>query len=308
MAGQGAAAAGVAPANLPPLPSMSVPTLNAMVGQKVIDAASYRTKPNDPLILDDVRHIQIKDTDKSKYSDDGKTLGDVAVDGLYSNIQPTSTNDYIGDVSFFNLQRIDQLLKAAQAMDPLDFFGLTALTTERFSLVAGLRDRIRQRDNKILHVDADGAFTGWANTFLRDYRTQSDNPNSPFFPLYVPRPPEPPALPTPPAPWKPMAGRNPALETAITAYLKGLGAAVDIATEEANVRQRLASDPAFQRTFITQYTPAVPGAAAVPGAPGQRRGGAPQAPRRGAGGGGGGQGGGRGGAGGGGGGAAMPPM
>lgn len=285
--GGAAAQAGVPAANLPPLPSLTVLTKDAMVGQQVIDAFSYRRKPNDPLILDDIRRIQIKESDKSKYSDDGQTLGDwKAKDDLYSNIQPKSTNDFIGDVSFFNLQRIDQLLQAAQAMDPLDFFGLTALTTERFSLVAGLRDRIRQRDNKIMNVNADGAFTGWAEKFLRDYRVQSDNPNSPFFPLYVPRPPDPPALPTPPAPWKPMAGRNPALETAITAYLAGLAVTVDKATEEANVRQRLTSDPAALRAFIAQNTPAIVGA--IPGGPGQRQGPGAQPPQRRGGGGGGG--------------------
>ena len=178
-------------------------TYAAFAGRRVYDAVTYRRNPNTAIILDDIRRIDITEDQLSEFSDDG-TQGDVEPnDSVYAQILPTSTNEYIGAESAFYLEKVIYLLGAAEQMDPLEFFGLTALTSERVSDIPKYRERVAEKDSKIYSMTPDGKITGWADSFLRLYRVETDNPDSKFFPLYIPRFPDPPAIPPPPAPWRP---------------------------------------------------------------------------------------------------------
>lgn len=187
-----------------PTPSPTPKRYPALKGQRVYDAVSYRRNRENATILDDVRRIEISEDELPQYSDDGKTLGDFeANDGVYSQILPPSTNDYIGGTTNFYLQRIITMLRNAEELDPLDFFGLQATTTERFSDVAKLRQKTQEQMAKVASIDKTQNMTGWAQTFLKDFRVDPKDPYGRFFPLYVPRYPEPPSVPPLPAPWKP---------------------------------------------------------------------------------------------------------
>ena len=187
-----------------PTPTPTPKRYPALKGQRIFDAVSYRRNGKNALILDDVRRIEIGEDELGQFSDDGKTLGDAeANDGVYSQILPPSTNDYIGGTTNFYLQRIITMLRSTESLDPLDFFGLQALTTDRFSSIPNLRDKLQEQMGKIATFDKDQNMSGWSETFLRVFHVDQNDPNSRFFPLYVPRYPEPPSVPPLPAPWKP---------------------------------------------------------------------------------------------------------
>jgi hypothetical protein len=176
----------------------------ALKGQRVYDAVSYRRNRENAIVLDDIRRVEITDEEKDQYSNDGMTLGDIdAADGVYSQILPPSTSDYVGGTTNFYLQRVITMLREAEGMDPLDFFGLPAMSKDRFSALPKTHIKVQEQMAKIVSVSKDQSFSGWAQTFLKDFRVDQKDPNSKFFPLYVPRYPEPPSLPPPPSPWKP---------------------------------------------------------------------------------------------------------
>ncbi len=181
-------------------------TYPAYSGQRIYDAVSYRRNPNDPIILDTVRRLDISEEERNseQYSDDGETLGDFeANDGVYARILPNSVNEYIGGESRWALGRTITLLSITQELDPLQFFGLPILATNRHSRLPQLRDRIAQQDEKVYDVDEADKLSGWSDTYLKDFRVDRDSPSSRFFSLYIPKPPAPPVGAPPPAPWVP---------------------------------------------------------------------------------------------------------
>jgi len=174
----------------------------ALKGQRIYDAVSYRKNRANAIILDDVYRVEITEDETSMYSDEG-TMGDAEPgDGVYAQILDESYKDWMGGQSNFYMQRVISMLQNAEKMDPLDFFGLQALTTEEFSIVPKQREKVSEQMAKIASVDKE-QFSGWAQTFLKDYRENQEDRDSKFFPLYVPRYPEPPSVAPPPGPWKP---------------------------------------------------------------------------------------------------------
>ncbi|MFW6304028.1 MAG: hypothetical protein ACOC2L_05335 [Candidatus Sumerlaeota bacterium] len=262
---------------MPDEPTYEIPTLTinltpAYMGRRVEDAFINRRTPNEPLILDDVQPIEITDDEIPLFSDDGRTLGDwVADDGIYSNIQPPSTNEYMGADSFYSLTRTMNVLTASQQMNVLDFFGLNVVTTERFSSIPKLRDRIEERDQKIYRVNEAGQASGWVDSFLADYRENAEDVRSSFFPLYVPRPPHPPAIPPPPSPWRPAGYEPTPLEQAIDRYMAQVqpeqeGGEVDLQAVREELMLQLEDDE-FLEQFMEQYGPREEGEEGEEGGP-----------------------------------------
>ncbi len=236
------------------------PKFDAIEGQRVEDAYVNRTS-NEPLILDDVRKIRIREEELGQYSDaGGGTMGDaISGDGIYTNVLPPSKNEYMGAQSFYGLSRKMDLLVAAQGMSVLDFFGLTAASTDRLSRLPNALELMERRDSEIYRVNEAGVASGWVDSFLADYRLRQDDIGSDFFPLYVPRPPSPPADSPPPAPWRPAGYQPDPLEVAIDKYLTEVMADPDNTADMDTLREELMlqlEDPEYKEEFLQKYGPA----------------------------------------------------
>jgi hypothetical protein len=237
----------------------------AIEGRRIYDAVSFRLNPGTARILDDPRRIKVLEDATVNYSDDGRTLGDQeANDGLFSSIETTpSTEDQTGGLSHYYASKIMNMLSAAEELDPLQFYGLIAMTKERFSEVSKEREKILDRNAMIYKVDEQNKFVGstWAERFLDLYRLEQGNPESPFFPLYIPRPPAPPAV-APPTGWMPPQGiKSPEqqeLEAVIQAFTLRMESRMTKEELDAAIkglRARYRQDPTVLTQFIAQYLP-----------------------------------------------------
>lgn len=228
---------GYAPAPTPtPTPE---PTFTAIEGQRIYDAVTVRLAP-DPTVLEDPRRFQITEDEKSQFYDDGQTGGDQeANDGIFSNIVTSPNKDeYMGGLSFYYLTKTINMVSAAQSMDPLEFFGLSAITNERFSTVEKRRLRVAERDGHVYKVNESGLFEPcWSKEFLDLYRKNQGDPESAFFDLYVPKPPAPPAG-TPPQGWVPAQALSAdrALEMALAELRESLIEEEGLSESEADAR------------------------------------------------------------------------
>jgi hypothetical protein len=266
------------PGYVPPFQYTAPVTLRAIEGRRVYDAVSYRLNPSNAKILDDPQRKEILEDKKEKYSDKGNNdKGDqLAEDGLYSSILPASTDEYTGGFSHFYALKSINVLRSAQALDVIDFFGLNAVTNDRFSSLEKERDKIADRDGRVYLVDNAGKFQDcWAKRFLDDFRIERANPKSDFLPLYIPRPPAPPAV-APPTGWMPpQAVKTPdemAIDSALKKYRAAMGKTMSEADLEKKIkelRQALLMDQQARQTFFTQFPPDVaPGTGGMPGMPG----------------------------------------
>lgn len=193
------------------------PLFDAWQGQRIIDAVSSRTHPDNPIILDDPRKIKITEEEKNNYSDDGVSQNDLeANDQVYTQIIAPDYSSYIGGTTEFFLRRIIVMLRNAEEMSPLDFFGHNALAMDRFSSLPSFRAKQREQMEKIAYADAPGGFSGWSQSFLKNYRKDPTEPNSGFFQLYVPRPPAPPSSNPPSRPWLPRNNRASQTNTGVS--------------------------------------------------------------------------------------------
>ena len=266
------------PGYVPPFQYTAPVTYRAIEGRRVYDAVSYRLNPSNAKILDDPQRKEILEDKKEKYSDRGNNdKGDqIAEDGLYSSILPPSMDEYTGGFSHFYALKSINVLRSAQALDVIDFYGLNAVTNDRFSSLEKERDKIADRDDRIFLTDSAGKFQDcWAKRFLDNFRIEPANPKSDFLPLYIPRPPAPPAV-APPTGWVPPQAVKTPDEMAVDSSLKKYRAAMGKTMSEADLekrikelRQTLLMDPQARQTFFTQFPPDVaPGTGGMPGMPG----------------------------------------
>ena len=103
----------------------------AITGQRIIDAV-------DQTILDDQR----KDFKKNP-------------SGIYTNTRPTNSTEYMGGYSFYFLKQNIQILKAAQEINPLDFFDLNFMDAETTRL------KIQEQNDRV---------SAWNIKFLNKYK------------------------------------------------------------------------------------------------------------------------------------------
>ncbi|HBF33869.1 TPA: hypothetical protein DDW35_04840 [Candidatus Sumerlaeota bacterium] len=173
-----------------------------------------------------------KNSDKKTFSDDGESLGDLVKDDrIFSRINRTKSNpngeEYTGGVSHSYLRKMISILGYVRATPSTDynryemigphfkfypnptdvqlhtaiywvpsveFFGLTATTTEPFSSIEQERKWNNERNNEVLQVDASGMLKdSMSKKFLDPYRQEKGKAESDFYKLYVPVPPAPPA-------------------------------------------------------------------------------------------------------------------
>lgn len=166
----------------------SLPSFKVLTGERVYSRLQLGTSP--PELLQDAEITTVFGmlTDiKTKYYDDG-THGDVkANDGIWSYV--TERNDVISPAEFRIMNRIIASLSAAEQTAPHEFFRLPVTTTDPLSQMPQSMEWEAQRDEKI---------SEWNRLILREFRMNTDDITSRFWPVFVPPPPPAPEMEIPP--------------------------------------------------------------------------------------------------------------
>jgi hypothetical protein len=138
-------------------------------------------------ILEDIVYRDVPEWEKDNYYDDGSHGDAEAGDGTYTNI--TVRNDVMSPASHVVLQRLLTLMENIEGMEPMDFYRLNVVSSEPLSSLPKQIDEEQDRDMKL---------NEWNDRFLRMFRVRENDPQSEFYPLYVPPPPAHPNVPLPP--------------------------------------------------------------------------------------------------------------
>jgi hypothetical protein len=201
------------------IPQMLVPKITVIGGTRVFDVIP----PYE--LLDDATERQVAESEKDNYFDDG-THGDIeANDGKYTSVKE-SRDAYLSQSNQRIKEQLIQALIVADAMNPLQFYGYTLMSTERMEAASRNRawklvpnpngpgsllketlidkpvvvPKYREKEaEKDVRVKDD-----WSNRFLQEYRKDKDSLSSQFYALYIPMPPVPPKV-APPGNWHPYA-------------------------------------------------------------------------------------------------------
>jgi len=138
------------------------------------------------IVLEDIVYKEVPEAEKGNYYDDG-THGDAeAGDGTWTNI--IVRNDVMSPESHAILQRLMTLMNNIEDREPMDFYRLNVATSEPLSPLPKQIDEEQDRDIKL---------TEWNDRFLRMFRQNENDPQSAFYPLYLPPPPSYPNVPLP---------------------------------------------------------------------------------------------------------------
>ncbi len=162
-----------------PTPTPTVKKIRVLSGSRVTCAVCGT-------LLEDTVYKEVPESQKENYYDDG-THGDAeAGDGTYTNI--TVCSDVMCPACHSILQKLLTLLSITENTEPMDFFRLNVVTTDPLS---SLPKQITEEQNR------DIKLSEWNDRFLQMFRVNKNDPNSPFYPLYVPPPPSYPSVPLP---------------------------------------------------------------------------------------------------------------
>lgn len=195
-----------------------VPRITVITGTRVFDSISGR-------LIDDAVRMQVPETERDKYYNDG-THGDMdPTDGIYTLVD--EVDNVIGHANQRIKEQLIHALSAANNMSPLQFYGHTLMSNERHEMTSrdlawklvpnpdgpGLvlrqvpieeplvvpkyREKLAEKDSQIKDQ--------WTDRFLMDFRIDRDDLRSEFYRMHIPRPPVPPAV-RPPAGWQPFTG------------------------------------------------------------------------------------------------------
>lgn len=173
-----------------------IPTENVLTGRRVYDAVSGS-------LLEDPVEIAVRQSDLEKFADDGISDNGIAGDGIRGNVQ-TFRGQYVG--AFSNIMK-NQLIHAvhnAEQIDPMVYFGYYVAQTsgdaseglKRYGLpLPGEEDDVAVNVERglpsvmDLEADRDELVRRWNHEFLAQYRTTPEDPQSEFYPVFVPSPP-----------------------------------------------------------------------------------------------------------------------
>jgi len=137
-------------------------------------------------LLEDIVYKEVPETEKGGYYDDGSHGDAEAGDGTWTNI--TIRNDVMSPESHAILQRLMTLLNNIEETEPMDFYRLNVASSEPLSSMPKQIDEEQDRDIKM---------TEWNDRFLRMFRVSENDPQSAFYPIYIPPPPSYPNIPLP---------------------------------------------------------------------------------------------------------------
>ena len=184
------------------------PTFKAYVGRRVRDAVTKE-------LLDDPQLIWIPESETVDFFDDGNIMvsGDL-IEGDEEFAKVEFVADVVGQTTQRIKERTIQALNQADMLDPVEFYGFTLMSTDAMSRPArksrwqiiddpdgGIGFRLAELPTE-KEVDVpkyrdwlekkDTRLTNWATEFLSEYRVDSEDLTSEFYPLYIPQPPPPP--------------------------------------------------------------------------------------------------------------------
>lgn len=197
LAGQGGIA-GQPTAVAAPAP---IETAEVLVGRRVFDAVSGA-------LLEDAVKISVRASDLEAFADDGISDNGIAGDGIRGNVN-TSRNEFIGQFSNTMKNILINAVSNAEQIDPMVYYGYHIAKVDptpvegmkRYGLaLPGEQDAL-----DVLAVEPDFAsiidleqardelVRQWKYEFLANYRVVASDPQSEYFPVFIPSPPLTPA-------------------------------------------------------------------------------------------------------------------
>ncbi|MBX7246599.1 MAG: hypothetical protein K1X53_13970, partial [Candidatus Sumerlaeaceae bacterium] len=214
-------APGAAPAVATP-----APTIQVLFGKRVYDAVTGQ-------LLEDARRLTVPATEADKYLDDGIHDNGIQGDGIRGNVE-TIKDQFIGNETNEIKDQLINSVREAETLAPsatIDYkdrssdasVGYGGAMFNKSDNVTASRAKRVTENSSVMHffryhvmtvnpTDSGGRFPNllaaekkrdealrdWNNKFLADYRTKKEDPQSPFFQVYVPEPPNEPKYPVPP--------------------------------------------------------------------------------------------------------------
>jgi hypothetical protein len=173
-----------------------IPTENVMTGRRVYDAVSGG-------MLEDAIQIAVRQSDVDVYPDDGISDNGIAGDGIRGNVD-TVSGQYIGQFSNTVKNHLIHAVRNAENIDPMIYYGyhVAKLDPEkegmkRYGLpLPGQHEEalaakpVPDLPNVLeLEDDRDELVRQWNHDFLAEYRVTPEDPQSEYYPVFVPAPP-----------------------------------------------------------------------------------------------------------------------
>jgi len=189
-AGYGATGVVATPAATP------IPTAQVLTGRRVYDAVSGG-------LLEDAIEIAVRQSDADAYPDDGIHDNGIASDNIRGNVQ-TSEKDYIGQFSNLVKEHLIHAVRNAENIDPMIYYGYHVAKigpklegAKRYGLplpgeqeAALVKNPVKDIPNVLeLEDSRDELVRQWNHEFLADYRVTPEDPQSPYYPVFIPAPP-----------------------------------------------------------------------------------------------------------------------
>ena len=191
-----------------------IPTIEVLTGKRVFCAVCGT-------MLEDAYKVRVYQTDQNSYADDGLVDNGVAGDGMRGNVE-TVRNQFVGAACHEVRTRLINAVRGAEDLRPSNMVGkyeespyyLEDPESRQKRMAAQLRQRAQEES--VMHffryhvatIDPtdksgmpylvqkeearDNFLAQWNNRFLAKFRIKPDDPQSEYFPLYVPQPPLPP--------------------------------------------------------------------------------------------------------------------
>ena len=191
-----------------------IPTIEVLTGKRVFCAVCGT-------MLEDAYKVRVYQTDQNSYADDGLVDNGVAGDGMRGNVE-TIRDQYVGAACHEVRTRLINAVRGAEDMRPPSMIGayeespyyLEDPESRNKRLEAQMRQRAQEES--VMHFfryhvatidptdksglpylvqkeeQRDNFLAEWNNRFLAKFRLKPDDPQSEYYPLYIPQPPLPP--------------------------------------------------------------------------------------------------------------------
>ncbi|GAB4312295.1 MAG: hypothetical protein Kow0059_02720 [Candidatus Sumerlaeia bacterium] len=164
-----------------PQPGIPVqPKVTVLKGERYFD--NFTKGMLEEAMVDEVPEAEVE----GQYFDDGTHNDAVANDKIFTNV--TENYDYVGQLTHKLRKHYVNLLLEAEALEPMEFFRLLAVTNDPLSTVNHEMMEEKDRDERL---------RAWNLRFLAFARINPQDEKSDLHPLFVPRAPEKPDSPLP---------------------------------------------------------------------------------------------------------------
>ena len=174
-----------------------IPSEKVLTGRRVYDAVSGG-------LLEDAIEISVRQSDAEVFPDDGVNDNGIAGDGVRGNVR-TSKQEFIGPFSNIMKNYLVHAVENAEEIDPMIYYGYHVATIAPTQTEGLKRYGLPLNEEKpIIEVpdihpefasvinlerDRDEILRQWNFKFLADYRVNRSDPQSEYYPVFVPSPP-----------------------------------------------------------------------------------------------------------------------